>query len=217
MDTQLLEVNQSPANSDDRFEENPEPVDAETSDDHPTGSAARPMIQNIVSTVNLDCKLNLPAIAAKALNAEYNPKRFSAVIMRIKKPKTSALIFASGKMVCTGAKSEEDSKIAARKFARIIQKLGFPVKFNGFKIQNIVGSCDVGFPVRLETMMCGHGSCSVYEPEIFPGLIYRMMNPRVKILVFASGKIVIAGAKVKDEMFKAFENIYPVLEQYKRV
>ncbi|XP_024937790.1 TATA-box-binding protein isoform X2 [Cephus cinctus] len=86
-----------------------------------------PQLQNIVSTVNLNCKLDLKKIALHARNAEYNPKRFAAVIMRIREPRTTALIFSSGKMVCTGAKSEEDSRLAARKYARIIQKLGFPV------------------------------------------------------------------------------------------
>jgi transcription initiation factor TFIID TATA-box-binding protein len=80
-----------------------------------------------VSTVNLNCKLDLKKIALHARNAEYNPKRFAAVIMRIREPRTTALIFSSGKMVCTGAKSEEDSRLAARKYARIIQKLGFTV------------------------------------------------------------------------------------------
>lgn len=91
--------------------------------------------RNIVSTVNLNCKLDLKKIALHARNAEYNPKRFAAVIMRIREPRTTALIFSSGKMVCTGAKSEEDSRLAARKYARIIQKLGFPAKFLDFKIQ----------------------------------------------------------------------------------
>lgn len=85
------------------------------------------IFRNIVSTVNLGCKLDLKKIALHARNAEYNPKRFAAVIMRIREPRTTALIFSSGKMVCTGAKSEEDSRLAARKYARIIQKLGFPV------------------------------------------------------------------------------------------
>ena len=80
-----------------------------------------PTLQNIVATVNLDCRLDLKTIALHARNAEYNPKRFAAVIMRIRDP---ALIFASGKMVVTGAKSEDDSKLASRKYARIIQKLG---------------------------------------------------------------------------------------------
>lgn len=87
-------------------------------------------------------------------------KRFAAVIMRIRDPKTTALIFASGKMVVTGAKSEDDSKLAARKYARIIQKLGFQAKFTDFKIQNIVGSCDVKFPIRLEGLAYSHGHFS---------------------------------------------------------
>jgi transcription initiation factor TFIID TATA-box-binding protein len=80
-----------------------------------------------VSTISVGCKLDLKKIALQARNAEYNPKRFAALIMRIRAPRTTALIFSSGKMVCTGAKSENESKLAARKYARIIQKLGFPV------------------------------------------------------------------------------------------
>ncbi len=89
--------------------------------------------RNIVSTVNLGCQLDLKRIALQARNAEYNPKRFAAVIMRIRSPRTTALIFSSGKMVCTGAKSEEDSIQAARRYARVIQKLGFAVKFKLIK------------------------------------------------------------------------------------
>ena len=133
--------------------------------------------------------------------------------MRIRDPKTTALIFASGKMVVTGAKSEDDSRLASRKYARIVQKLGFDAKFSEFKIQNIVGSCDVKFPIRLEGLAYSHGQFSSYEPEVccccyrirqasltsaklFPGLIYRMIKPKVVLLIFVSGKIVLTGAKV---------------------
>jgi transcription initiation factor TFIID TATA-box-binding protein len=89
--------------------------------------------------------------------------------MRIRDPKTTALIFASGKMVVTGAKSEDDSRLASRKYARIIQKLGFNAKFMDFKIQNIVGSCDVKFPVRLEGLAYSHGMfSSVPSPSYLP-------------------------------------------------
>ncbi|KAK8638660.1 hypothetical protein V6N13_137073 [Hibiscus sabdariffa] len=191
--------------------EGSQPVDLSK---HPSGIV--PTLQNIVSTVNLDCKLDLKQIALQARNAEYNPKRFAAVIMRIREPKTTALIFASGKMVCTGAKSEQQSKLAARKYARIIQKLGFPAKFKDFKIQNIVGSCDVKFPIRLEGLAYSHGAFSSYEPELFPGLIYRMKQPKIVLLIFVSGKIVITGAKVRDETYTAFENIYPVLTEFRK-
>lgn len=131
--------------------------------------------------------------------------------MRIREPKTTALIFASGKMVVTGAKSEDDSKLASRKYARIIQKLGFNAKFTDFKIQNIVGSCDIKFPIRLEGLASRHHNFSSYEPELFPGLIYRMMKPKIVLLIFVSGKIVLTGAKVREEIYQAFEMIYPVL------
>jgi TATA-box binding protein (TBP) (component of TFIID and TFIIIB) len=139
-------------------------------------------------------------------------QRFAAVIMRIREPKTTALIFASGKMVVTGAKSEDDSKLASRKYARIIQKLGFNAKFTDFKIQNIVGSCDIKFPIRLEGLASRHHNFSSYEPELFPGLIYRMIKPKIVLLIFVSGKIVLTGAKVREEIYQAFEMIYPVLQ-----
>jgi len=175
-----------------------------------------PTLQNIVATVNLECRLDLKTIALHARNAEYNPKRFAAVIMRIREPKTTALIFASGKMVVTGAKSEDDSKLASRKYARIIQKLGFNAKFMEFKIQNIVGSCDVRFPIRLEGLAFSHGHFSSYEPELFPGLIYRMVKPKIVLLIFVSGKIVLTGAKIREEIYAAFEAIYPVLSEFRK-
>ncbi|THH09982.1 hypothetical protein EW145_g1617 [Phellinidium pouzarii] len=175
-----------------------------------------PTLQNIVATVNLDCRLDLKTIALHARNAEYNPKRFAAVIMRIRDPKTTALIFASGKMVVTGAKSEDDSRLASRKYARIVQKLGFDAKFAEFKIQNIVGSCDVKFPIRLEGLAYSHGQFSSYEPELFPGLIYRMIKPKVVLLIFVSGKIVLTGAKVREEIYTAFNTIYTVLCEFRK-
>lgn len=178
---------------------------------------AQPILQNIVSTVNLGTKLELKKIALYARNAEYNPKRFAAVIMRIRQPRTTALIFSSGKMVCTGAKSEDESRLAARKYARIIQKLGFKAKFMDFKIQNIVGSIDVKFSIRLECFHTVHSQFCSYEPELFPGLIYRMLKPKVVLLIFVSGKVVITGAKLRSEINDAFENIYPILKSFKKV
>jgi transcription initiation factor TFIID TATA-box-binding protein len=185
----------------------PRPVDV---------SHLQPSLQNIVSTVNLGCPLDLKRIALQARNAEYNPKRFAAVIMRIRNPRTTALIFGSGKMVCTGAKSEEDSLQAARRYARVIQKLGFPAKFRDFKIQNMVGSVDVKFPIRLEALVLKHYQFCSYEPELFPGLIYRMMHPKIVLLIFVSGKVVLTGAKVRREIHEAFERIYPILKGFRK-
>jgi transcription initiation factor TFIID TATA-box-binding protein len=175
-----------------------------------------PKLQNIVSTANLKCILDLREIALKAKNAEYNPRRFAAVIMRIKEPKTTALIFSSGKIVCTGARTEEDSKQASRIYAKIILKLGFPVKFTEFTVQNIVASCDVKFPIRLEGLANTYINFCSYEPEMFPGLIFHMLDPKVVLLIFVSGKIVLTGAKKREDIYRAYQKIIPILSQFKK-
>eukprot|EP00483_Globobulimina_turgida_P000127 UN00127 len=175
-----------------------------------------PQTQNVVATMNVQCRLDLKDIVTRSRNSEYNPKRFAAVVMRIREPKSTALIFGSGKIVVTGAKSEDNAWIAGRKYARILQKLDFPAQFRDFKVQNIVGSCDVGFPIRLEGLAVQHAQFSSYEPELFPGLIYRMNQPKIVILAFVSGKIVITGAKSKEEINNGFNKIYPILVQFRK-
>lgn len=175
-----------------------------------------PTLQNVVSTVNLACPLDLMKINFRTRNSEYNPSRFSGIVMRIREPHTTALLFRSGKMVITGARNEADSRLAARKYARIIQKLGFPVKFLEFKVQNIVGTCDLRFPIRVENLNQMHGQFSSYEPELFPGLIYRMVKPRVVLLIFVNGKVVMTGARTREELQEALDNIYPILKSFKK-
>lgn len=182
-----------------------------------TSSGITPILQNVVATVNLGCKIRLYDIARQAKNAEYNPKRFAAVIMRIRDPKTTALIFASGKMVITGAKSEFHSRTATEKYIKVLKRIGYPAKFHEYKIQNIVSSCDVKFSIRLEGLSFHHKDFCSYEPELFPGLIYRMVKPKIVLLIFVSGKIVLTGAKTREEIYQAFENIYPVLTQHRKV
>ena len=175
-----------------------------------------PKLQNIVSTSNLKCVLDLREIALKAKNAEYNPRHFAAVIMRIKEPKTTALIFSSGKIVCTGARTEEESRQASRIYAKIILKLGFPVKFTEFTVQNIVASCDVKFPIRLEGLANTYLKFCSYEPEMFPGLIFHMLDPKIVLLIFVSGKIVLTGAKKREDIYKAYQKIIPILTQFRK-
>lgn len=176
-----------------------------------------PEIQNVVATANLGVALELKSIAMKARNAEYNPKRFAAVIMRVRVPKTTALIFSSGKIVVTGAKHEGDSKLATKKYAKIIHKLGYSeARLLEFRVQNIVASCDVRFPVRLESLWNEHSDYCSYEPELFPGLIFRMLVPKIVLLIFVSGKVVLTGAKVREEIYDAFKNIYHVLCMYRK-
>jgi transcription initiation factor TFIID TATA-box-binding protein len=182
---------------------------------HPSGIV--PRIQNVVSTVNLGVKLNLRFLANNARNAEYNPKKFQACIMRLRSPKTTALVFESGKVVVTGAEDEAASRLAARKYARIVQKLKYPdVQFEGFTMQNMIGTADARFPIRLEALAYEHEEYTSYEPELFPGLVYRMVQPKVVLMIFVSGKVVMTGSKFRDEVYEAWENIYPVLVEFKK-
>ena len=187
-------------------------------------------IVNVVSMVDLGCQLNLSDIAKSCKNSEYNPVRLNAVIMRIKEPKSVALIFNSGKMVCAGAKNEEDSKTAAKKFAKTVKKLVNQVIFKNFRIINMVATCDFKFRIHL-TKLNSEISYKLrktlnskelekkisYEPQIFPGLIYHMNKPKLAVLVFSSGKVNFVGIKKKDDAFEALKNIQPIIQKYKIV
>jgi transcription initiation factor TFIID TATA-box-binding protein len=175
-------------------------------------------IQNISSTANLGVRLDLKKIALKCRNTEFNPRRFGAVIMRLREPRATALLFSSGKMCITGVKSVHNASLASKKFAMIVEKVGFkPQDAVDFKVQNLVGTADVGFPIRLEGLVYAHSAFASYEPELFPGLIYRLVNPRVVFLIFVSGKIVITGAKKESDLSAALTKIYPVLLEFKKV
>jgi len=169
-----------------------------------------------VVTCDIKCHPDLAHIATHARNAEYNPRRFSAVIMRLREPKSTALLFSTGKVCLTGVKNEDDGKTALRKVAKIVTKLGCPASFADFRVQNLVSSGDCGFPIRLEGIADEHTTFTSYEPELFPGLIYRMESPRVVFLVFVSGKIVVTGAKSRSMIVEGAQKLYPVLFKYRK-
>lgn len=170
-------------------------------------------VQNVVATFSLGTNVHLPTIAMSARNVEYNPKRFAALIMRIREPKTTALIFTNGKVVVTGAKCKERSCVACRKFARVVQKVGYEAKFKDFKIRNVVASIDMQFPVNVSALSLDkeHGKTASYEPEIFPGLVYHLATPVVVLLIFTTGKIVVTGAKCEMEVYAAKDAIVPIV------
>jgi transcription initiation factor TFIID TATA-box-binding protein len=181
---------------------------------HPSGATID--VQNVVATVNLRISIDLRTLALSARNAEYNPKKFAAVIMRVREPRCTALVFSTGKMVITGAKSEDAARRGARKFAAIIRKIGFQPKFGEFKVQNMVATSDAGFPIRLEALVYAHAKFSSYEPELFPGLIYRLVIPKTVLLLFVSGRMVLTGGKSLGHLRTAFEKMYPVLTEFKK-
>jgi transcription initiation factor TFIID TATA-box-binding protein len=172
-----------------------------------------PRIENIMATANLGCTLNLYLIASKAINVEYNPDRFNPVIMRLKKPKTTALIFTSGKIVVSGAKCETDSKIATRRFARIIQKLGYPeVKLTNFKMTNFVASAKLDFKPNFPKFCKQQKKFIDYEPELFPGVFHR---DRVTLIIFTSGKIILTNAKSRRQIEEAYFNFLKGIDKEK--
>mmetsp|Transcript_15820 Transcript_15820/g.19294 ORF Transcript_15820/g.19294 Transcript_15820/m.19294 type:complete len:264 (+) Transcript_15820:67-858(+) len=176
-------------------------------------------IQNMSCTANLGLRLDLRQIALRCRNTEFNPRRFAAVIMRLREPRATALIFASGKMCVTGTKCTHNASLACKKFIYIIEKVGFKPPNEtqiDFKVQNIVGTADVGFPIRLEGLVFAHSNFASYEPELFPGLIYRLVEPRVVFLIFVSGKVVITGAKTEKDMSEAFSKMYPVFCEFRK-
>ena len=175
------------------------------------------ILQNIVCTVDVGTSLDLERVATESRNVEYNPRKFAAVIMRLMSPKTTALIFATGKIVCTGAKDVAQAQVATREYSRILGDLGFPVTYGQFSIQNVVGSCDAGHSIRVEGIRFEHPEQSTYEPEVFPGLIYRMTDPYVVILVFVSGKVVFTGAKSVSDINLASWRMQQIISQYQKV
>ena len=143
-------------------------------------------IQNIVASTSIAKNLNLHEIKKSLKNTSYTPDIFPGLVLRINKPKTAFLLFKSGKVVCTGGKNIEEIREA-------IKKVGSMLKNAGFKV------------IEEEKIE--------YEPEIFPGMVYRMEEPRVVLLLFGSGKIVCTGARKPGQVTKAMENLRKELKE----
>lgn len=171
-------------------------------------------VENVVASVTLDQKIDLLDIMKVFRTVEYRPKQFPGLVFRIKRPKTATLIFASGKMVCTGAKSE---RMAVRVVHKVVRELKNKeiIKEGNPKIviQNIVASANLHGKIDLETAADIMDNV-MYEPEQFPGLIYRMQTPKVVMLLFASGKLVCTGAKHEDMVKEAVGKFNVLLKDY---
>jgi len=170
-------------------------------------------IENVVASATLNQKVDLNAVVKGYPGVEYRPEQFPGLVFRLKRPKTATLIFSSGKMVCTGAKSEKESRRAVMKVVKELKKGGIIIISKPeMKIQNIVASGNLSGMIDLEKAAYTLGR-SMYEPEQFPGLIYRMEDPKVVILLFASGKLVCTGAKKEEDVFVAVERLHVLLEE----
>lgn len=170
-------------------------------------------IQNVVAIATLNQKIDLNAVVKGYPEAEYRPDRFPGLVFRLKRPKTGTLIFGSGKMVCTGAKSRKESLSVIMNVVKELKKCGIIIPSKpSVEVVNIVASASLGGTVDLEKAVTTLGK-AMYEPEQFPGLIYRMDEPKVVILVFASGSLVCTGAKKEQDVNDAVHKLHVILEE----
>jgi transcription initiation factor TFIID TATA-box-binding protein len=170
-------------------------------------------IENVVASATLNQKIDLNSIVRIFPGVDYRPQQFPGLVYRLMKPKTATLIFSSGKMVCTGAKSERQARKAVTKVVDELKRGGIVILGKPeIQIQNIVASAGLGGRIDLEkTTYSLKGT--MYEPEQFPGLIYRMDDPKVVILLFTSGKLVCTGAKKEAEIPRAIAKLKETLEE----
>ena len=171
-------------------------------------------IVNVVASASLNQKFNLINILKVFRNTEYRPKLFPGLVFRLKRPKTATLIFTTGKMVCTGAKSEKLARRAVNKVVRELKDKGIVVLGKPeIVIQNMVASGNLHGSIDLE-MAADVLDNVMYEPEQFPGLIYRMQEPKTVLLLFTSGKLVCTGAKNEKMVYESTNKINEILIDY---
>jgi len=165
-------------------------------------------IENVVATVVVEIteKIDLNQIARKHAEVEYNPERFPGLVMRIEKPRATILIFSTGKMVVTGLRKAAEAPRVVEKVVKNIKKAGIKVSNPVITIQNIVASGDLHTNIDLN-MAAIVMEYAMYEPEVFPGLIYRMQDPKTVFLIFSTGRIVCTGAKKKEIVREAVKKL----------
>ncbi len=170
-------------------------------------------IENVVASATIDQKLDLKDIQKKFPDVEWNPEQFPGAVFRLKTPKTATLLFSTGKMVCTGSKSEDMARKAVKTVVQKLRKGGIKIKKEAtVTIQNIVASINLGGKVHLE-QAARTLPRSMYEPEQFPGLIHRMLDPKTVILIFSSGKLVCTGGKTEKDVYRSVNQLHNLLEE----
>lgn len=174
-------------------------------------------IVNIVISSSLEKEIPLEKMAATLPNTEYNPEQFPGLVLRIKEPKTSALIFSSGKIVCTGARTHEEVERSIQSIIRSLKKLNIHVTIKPeITVQNIVASGSIGMDLNLNVLGLKLPNTE-YEPEQFPGLVHKLKGTNATFLLFSNGKIVCTGTKTEAQVNEAtdllIENLKKVLSK----
>ncbi|XP_064487203.1 TATA box-binding protein-like 1 [Ornithodoros turicata] len=172
------------------------------------------VINNVVCSFSVRCHLNLRQIALTASNVEYRREN-GMLTMKIRAPYTTASIWSSGKITCTGATSEETAKLAARRYARILQKLGFRVKFHNYRVVNVLGTCVMPFAIKLVPFSQHHRGVAIYEPELHPGVTFRIKDLKATLKVFSTGSITVTAPSVPNVQ-QAIEQIFPLVYEFRK-
>jgi len=172
-------------------------------------------VQNIVASTRFADSFDLNTIVGILEGSEYDPERFPGLTYRIKEPKTALLLFGSGKVICTGGKTLKDVRESVEIVVSKLLEAGIPVERHPeTTVQNIVATSDLGAEINLVDIASSLGVEHIeYEPEQFPGLVYRLEDPKVVCLLFSSGKMVLTGAKNVEEIDRAVESIAEVLSR----
>jgi transcription initiation factor TFIID TATA-box-binding protein len=173
-------------------------------------------IVNIVVNTSLKHDIPLEKMAATLPNTEYNPEQFPGLVIRIKDPKTSALIFSSGNVVCTGARTLSDVDASLKKIIKALTKINIKITIKPeITVQNIVASGSIGMMLNLNVLAMRLNNIE-YEPEQFPGLVYKLMSPvKATFLLFSNGKIVCTGTKSEEEVHIALDKLIVNLKKVK--
>lgn len=178
-------------------------------------------VQNIVATTSLGKDVSLTKLARTQANTEYNPDTFPGLVLRIKKPKSAVLVFSSGNLVCTGTKSIAQVKEVVQQVIKQLRKIGVNVTMKPkIKVQNIVASGAIDLDLNLNTLALELENTE-YEPEQFPGLVYKLTEPTATFLLFSNGKLVCTGTKNKaqldDSMVQLNKNVRAALKRIKEI
>ncbi len=170
-------------------------------------------IENVVASATIDQRLDLKDITKKFPLVEWRPELFPGAVFRLKNPKTATLLFSTGKMVCTGSKSEKMARNAVKTVVQKLRKGKIKIKKEAtVTIQNIVASINLGGKIHLE-QAARTLPRSMYEPEQFPGLIHRVLDPKTVILIFSTGKLVCTGGRTEKDVYRSVNQLHNLLEE----
>jgi len=168
-------------------------------------------IQNIVATTSLGKDVPLTKLAKTITNTEYNPEQFPGLVLRIKQPKSAVLVFSSGNLVCTGTKSISQVKQVIEQVIKTLKKINVKITDKPkITVQNIVASGSINISLNLNFLALELENTE-YEPEQFPGLVYKLIEPNATFLLFSNGKLVCTGTKnnkqLEDSMTQLIKRI----------